>query len=152
MPRFSMRSRFSITVTVAEHRLSTSQPSFFYLLMLVFGSANEFSEIEALQAPHSFIPPTVPPTRSVNLARTSRSASSSASSSTANAPSGSAAKWSRVALSSGRLPRQAEGTLSVPADPDKISSFMNIRVADIQACYKLSKRREAQFITKPKEK
>jgi predicted enzyme related to lactoylglutathione lyase len=28
-------------------------------------------------------------------------------------------------------------TLSVPPDPDKVSSFMNFRVADIQACYKL---------------
>ena len=38
-------------------------------------------------------------------------------------------------------------TLSVLADPDKISSFMNIRVADIQACYKLWKSRGAKFIT-----
>jgi hypothetical protein len=40
-------------------------------------------------------------------------------------------------------------TLSVPADPDKINSFMNIRVADIQACYKLWKSRGAAFITEP---
>jgi len=39
-------------------------------------------------------------------------------------------------------------TLSVP-NPDKISSFMNIRVADIQACYKLWKSRGAEFITEP---
>jgi predicted enzyme related to lactoylglutathione lyase len=36
-----------------------------------------------------------------------------------------------------------------PADPDKVSSFLNIRVADIQACYKLWKSRGAEFITEP---
>src|ERR1700683_2444383 len=40
-------------------------------------------------------------------------------------------------------------TLSVPADPDKISSFMNIRVANIQACYELWKSRGAEFLTEP---
>ena len=39
-------------------------------------------------------------------------------------------------------------TLSVP-DPNHINSFMNIRVADIQACYELWKSRGAEFITKP---
>src|SRR3974390_614377 len=43
-------------------------------------------------------------------------------------------------------------TLSVPPDPDKVSSFMNIRVADIQACYKLWRSRGAEFITEPKDK
>jgi hypothetical protein len=40
-------------------------------------------------------------------------------------------------------------TLSVPADPDKVSSFLNIRVTDIQACYELWKSRGAEFITEP---
>jgi hypothetical protein len=40
-------------------------------------------------------------------------------------------------------------TLSVPADPDKVSSFLNIRVADIRECYKLWKSRGAEFITEP---
>jgi putative intracellular protease/amidase/catechol 2,3-dioxygenase-like lactoylglutathione lyase family enzyme len=39
-------------------------------------------------------------------------------------------------------------TLSIP-DPDHISSFMNFRVADIQACYELWKSRGAEFITEP---
>ena len=38
--------------------------------------------------------------------------------------------------------------LSVP-DPNHINSFMNIRVADIQASYKLWKSRGAEFITEP---
>ena len=46
-------------------------------------------------------------------------------------------------------PDKPSVTLSVLADPDKISSFMNIRVADIQACYKLWKSRGAEFITEP---
>ena len=39
-------------------------------------------------------------------------------------------------------------TLSVP-DPNHINSFMNFRVADIQACYELWKSRGAEFITPP---
>ena len=42
--------------------------------------------------------------------------------------------------------------LSVPADPDSVSSFMNIRVADIQACYELWRSRGAVFITPPIDK
>ena len=38
--------------------------------------------------------------------------------------------------------------LSVP-DPNHINSFMNFRVADIQACYQLWKSRGAEFITEP---
>jgi len=47
----------------------------------------------------------------------------------------------------GRILSSGE-TLSVP-NPDKINSFMNIRVADIQACYELWKSRGAEFITEP---
>jgi uncharacterized glyoxalase superfamily protein PhnB len=43
-------------------------------------------------------------------------------------------------------------TLDVPADPNSVSSFLNIRVADIQACYELWRERGAEFITEPKRK
>lgn len=43
-------------------------------------------------------------------------------------------------------------TLRVPPDPDVVSAFMNIRVADIHACYELWKSRGAEFITEPKHK
>jgi predicted enzyme related to lactoylglutathione lyase len=43
-------------------------------------------------------------------------------------------------------------TLSVPDNPDKVNSFLNIRVADIQACYELWKSRGAEFITEPIDK
>ena len=52
-------------------------------------------------------------------------------------------------LGSGPTPDKPTVTLSVPADPDHVSSFMNIRVADIQACYELWKSRGAEFITEP---
>src|SRR3954471_10843487 len=42
-----------------------------------------------------------------------------------------------VTVGGGPTPDKPSVTLSAPADPDKISSFMNIRVADIGACYQL---------------
>jgi catechol 2,3-dioxygenase-like lactoylglutathione lyase family enzyme len=57
--------------------------------------------------------------------------------------------WLIVNVGGGPTPDKPTVTLSVPADPDEISCFMNIRVADIQACYELWKSRGAEFITKP---
>src|SRR5262245_52123074 len=51
----------------------------------------------------------------------------------------------------GPTPAKPSITLSVPADPDSVSSFMMIRVADIQACYELWQNRGAEFITEPKD-
>src|SRR5271156_2794537 len=45
--------------------------------------------------------------------------------------------WLIVNVGGGPTPDKPSVTLSVPTDPDAISSFMNIRVADIQACYEL---------------
>jgi len=42
--------------------------------------------------------------------------------------------WLLVNVGGGPTPDKLSVTLSVP-DPDKINGFMNIRVADIQACY-----------------
>ena len=57
--------------------------------------------------------------------------------------------WLIVNVGGGPTPDKPTVTLSVPADPDSVSSFMNIRVADIQACYRLWKSRGAEFITEP---
>ena len=57
--------------------------------------------------------------------------------------------WLIVNVGGGPTPDKPTVTLSVPADPNRLSSFMNIRVADIQACYKLWKSRGAEFITEP---
>jgi predicted enzyme related to lactoylglutathione lyase len=56
--------------------------------------------------------------------------------------------WLLVNVGGGPTPDKPTVTLSVP-NPDHINSFMNIRVADIQACYELWKSRGAEFITKP---
>jgi predicted enzyme related to lactoylglutathione lyase len=60
--------------------------------------------------------------------------------------------WLIVNVGGGPTPDKPTVTLSVPADPDSVCSFMNIRVADIQACYELWRNRGAEFITKPKDK
>ena len=60
--------------------------------------------------------------------------------------------WLIVNVGGGPTPDKPSVTLSVPADPDSVSSFMNIRVADIQACYELWRSRGAEFITEPKPK
>jgi predicted enzyme related to lactoylglutathione lyase len=45
--------------------------------------------------------------------------------------------WLIVNVGGGPTPDKPTVTLSVPTDPDSVNSFMNIRVADIQACYEL---------------
>jgi predicted enzyme related to lactoylglutathione lyase len=60
--------------------------------------------------------------------------------------------WLIVNVGGGPTPDKPTVTLSVPPDPDHVSSFMNIRVADIHACYELWRSRGAQFITEPKPK
>jgi predicted enzyme related to lactoylglutathione lyase len=60
--------------------------------------------------------------------------------------------WLIVNVGGGPTPDKPTVTLSVPPDPDHVSSFMNIRVADIQACYDLWRSRGAEFITEPKDK
>jgi predicted enzyme related to lactoylglutathione lyase len=57
--------------------------------------------------------------------------------------------WLIVNPGGGPTPDKPTVTLSVPPNPDAVSSFMNIRVADIQACYKQWKERGAEFITPP---
>ena len=42
-------------------------------------------------------------------------------------------------------------TLETPRDPDRVSSFLNIRVKDIEAVYAEWSARGAQFLTPPKQ-
>jgi len=60
--------------------------------------------------------------------------------------------WLILNVGGGPTPDKPSVILSVLVDRDRISSFMNIRVADIQACYELWKSRGADFITEPKDK
>src|SRR3954470_23705471 len=59
--------------------------------------------------------------------------------------------WLIVNVGGAPTPDKPSITLSVPLDPDSVSSFMNIRVADIQACYDQWQKRGAEFITEPKD-
>jgi catechol 2,3-dioxygenase-like lactoylglutathione lyase family enzyme len=59
--------------------------------------------------------------------------------------------WLILNVGGGPTPDKPTVMLSVP-DPNHINSFMNMRVADIQACYQLWKSRGAEFITEPLEK
>jgi catechol 2,3-dioxygenase-like lactoylglutathione lyase family enzyme len=59
--------------------------------------------------------------------------------------------WMIINVGGGPTPDKPTVSLSVP-DPDHLNSFMNIRVADIQACYELWKSRGADFITEPLDK
>jgi predicted enzyme related to lactoylglutathione lyase len=59
--------------------------------------------------------------------------------------------WLIINVGGGGTPDKPTVTLSTP-DPDHTSSFMNFRVADIQACYKLWKSRGATFLTEPIKK
>jgi predicted enzyme related to lactoylglutathione lyase len=56
--------------------------------------------------------------------------------------------WLIVNVGGGPTPDKPTVTLSV-TDPNHINSFLNFRVADIQACYELWKSRGAEFITEP---
>jgi predicted enzyme related to lactoylglutathione lyase len=60
--------------------------------------------------------------------------------------------WLIVNVGGGPTPDKPSITLSVPDDRDRVNSFLNIRVADIQACYQLWKSRGAEFITEPIDK
>jgi catechol 2,3-dioxygenase-like lactoylglutathione lyase family enzyme len=60
--------------------------------------------------------------------------------------------WLIVNVGGGPTPDKPTITLRPPPDPDEMSSFMNIRVADIQACYELWRSRGATFLTEPIEK
>src|ERR1700683_3940948 len=59
--------------------------------------------------------------------------------------------WMILNVGGGPTPDKPTVTLHTP-DPDSISSFMNFRVADIQACYKSWKSLGAEFITEPLDK
>jgi catechol 2,3-dioxygenase-like lactoylglutathione lyase family enzyme len=56
--------------------------------------------------------------------------------------------WMIVNVGGGPTTDKPTVSLSVP-DPNHINSFMNFRVADIQACSELWKSRGAEFLTAP---
>src|SRR5262249_17990708 len=60
--------------------------------------------------------------------------------------------WLIVNVGGGPTPDIPSVKLSVPANPDSVISFINIRVSDIQTGYNLCLGREAEFVTETKPK
>jgi catechol 2,3-dioxygenase-like lactoylglutathione lyase family enzyme len=59
--------------------------------------------------------------------------------------------WIIINVGGGPTDDKPSVTLETPPDPDRVSSFLNIRVADIQAVYARWSARGAQFLTPPKQ-
>jgi catechol 2,3-dioxygenase-like lactoylglutathione lyase family enzyme len=59
--------------------------------------------------------------------------------------------WIIINVGGGPTDDKPTVTLETPPDPDRVSSFLNIRVADIQAVYSEWSGRGAEFLTPPKQ-
>ena len=57
--------------------------------------------------------------------------------------------WVTIAGPGGPTPDKPGVTLEPPSDPDRVSGFMNIRVADIGVAYDQWRARGAAFLTAP---
>ena len=59
--------------------------------------------------------------------------------------------WIIINVGGGPTDDKPTVTLETPPDLDRVSSFLNIRVADIQAVYAAWSARGAEFLTPPKQ-
>ena len=59
--------------------------------------------------------------------------------------------WVIINVGGGPTDDKPTVTLETPRDPDRVSSFLNIRVADIHSVYDEWSARGAQFLTTPKQ-
>ena len=57
--------------------------------------------------------------------------------------------WVTIGAAGGPTDDKPNVTLEPPSDPDRVSSFLNIRVADIAAAYEQWSARGAEFLTPP---
>jgi catechol 2,3-dioxygenase-like lactoylglutathione lyase family enzyme len=60
--------------------------------------------------------------------------------------------WVIINVGGGPTEDKPTVTLETPPDPDRTSSFLNIRVADIQAVYDTWSKRGAEFLTPPQDR
>ena len=60
--------------------------------------------------------------------------------------------WIIINVGGGPTDDKPTVTLEPPQDPDHVSSFLNIRVADIQSTYNTWSERGAQFLTPPTDR
>jgi catechol 2,3-dioxygenase-like lactoylglutathione lyase family enzyme len=59
--------------------------------------------------------------------------------------------WIIINVGGGPTDDKPTVTLETPPDPDRVSAFLNIRVADIAAVHQEWSGRGAEFLTEPKE-
>ncbi len=59
--------------------------------------------------------------------------------------------WIVISVGGGPTDDKPAVTLEAPPDPDRVSSFLNIRVKDIEAVYAEWSARGANFLTPPKQ-
>ena len=59
--------------------------------------------------------------------------------------------WIIINVGGGPTDDKPTVTLDVPRDPDRVSSFLNIRVADIESVYAEWSARGAEFLTPPQQ-
>ena len=59
--------------------------------------------------------------------------------------------WVIINVGGGPNDDKPEVVLETPPDPTRTSSFLNIRVADIQRCFEEWSSRGAEFLTEPKQ-
>jgi catechol 2,3-dioxygenase-like lactoylglutathione lyase family enzyme len=60
--------------------------------------------------------------------------------------------WIIINVGGGPTDDKPTVTLETPPDPDRVSSFLNIRVADIQTLYEEWSARGAEFLTLPQDR
>ena len=58
--------------------------------------------------------------------------------------------WIIINIGGGPTDDKPTVTLETPPDPDRVNSFLNIRVADIESVYSEWRARGAEFLTPPK--
>jgi catechol 2,3-dioxygenase-like lactoylglutathione lyase family enzyme len=59
--------------------------------------------------------------------------------------------WIIINVGGGPTDDKPEVVLETPSDPNRVSSFLNIRVADIRSLYEEWSAKGAQFLTEPKQ-
>jgi catechol 2,3-dioxygenase-like lactoylglutathione lyase family enzyme len=60
--------------------------------------------------------------------------------------------WVIINVGGGPTEDKPEVVLEAPTDPNRVSSFLNIRVADIQRCYEEWSSKGAEFLTPPQQR
>jgi catechol 2,3-dioxygenase-like lactoylglutathione lyase family enzyme len=60
--------------------------------------------------------------------------------------------WVIINVGGGPTEDKPKVVLETPADPNRVSAFLNIRVADIQRCYEEWSSKGAEFLTPPQDR